>query len=184
MNEQLEQHPLSAAWPAMGDSEWQEFLDDVKANGIREPILLHEGQILDGWHRYRASQELGRTCPMDQWDPSLDPVALVISRNAARRNITAKEKAKAVLICRGYRKHGERDSRVAIVATLDNSIPGNEQSRSYPKQAPKLEDLAREAGVSERTVRTAQRELEQDKPEPPREPKRRSTPTMAERLED
>ena len=47
----------------MGD-KFTEFVEDIRANGVREPIWRHpNGHILDGRNRYRACQELGVECP-------------------------------------------------------------------------------------------------------------------------
>ena len=52
MNEPLKQHPLSAAFPPMTDSAFADFRADIAANGLRDPITLYNGEVLDGWHRY------------------------------------------------------------------------------------------------------------------------------------
>lgn len=44
-------HPLSAVFPDMSDEEVEGLLKDIKANGLREPATMYEGQALDGWHR-------------------------------------------------------------------------------------------------------------------------------------
>jgi ParB-like chromosome segregation protein Spo0J len=48
-------HPLADVMPAMSESEYQDLLADIKANGLLEPITLYENKILDGRHRLRAS---------------------------------------------------------------------------------------------------------------------------------
>ena len=54
-------HPLADLFPAMPPAEYDALLDSIRANGQREPITLHrDGRILDGRHRERACEELGR----------------------------------------------------------------------------------------------------------------------------
>ena len=55
----FEQHPLSAAFPAMPEVDLEALAEDIKAHGQREPGLLHEGMVLDGWHRYLACEKAG-----------------------------------------------------------------------------------------------------------------------------
>src|SRR4030095_9055814 len=53
-------HELALVFPPMTESELAAFKEDTREHGQHEPITLYEGKILDGLHRYRACQELGR----------------------------------------------------------------------------------------------------------------------------
>ena len=55
----LLQHPLSDAFPAMSLEDFQALKDDIEVTGQREPVIVLDGMVLDGWHRYRACSELG-----------------------------------------------------------------------------------------------------------------------------
>ena len=57
----MKQHPLSAAFPAMDAEEFSELVEDVRKNGLRTPILIMDGMVLDGWHRYTACRAAGMT---------------------------------------------------------------------------------------------------------------------------
>jgi hypothetical protein len=75
----------------MEGEEFDALVDDVKAHGLSEQIILYEGKILDGRSRYR-------TCLAARWSPAAilemslngdswindrwDPAAYVISTNA------------------------------------------------------------------------------------------------------
>ena len=54
----MQQHPLSAAFPAMPDDEFRELVEDIRANGQLEPGIVLDDMVLDGWHRYRACEDL------------------------------------------------------------------------------------------------------------------------------
>ena len=59
MRMNLRQHPLSAIFPALPDDELKALAADIKAHGLRSQIVLYKGEVLDGWHRYRACEMVG-----------------------------------------------------------------------------------------------------------------------------
>ena len=70
------QHPLSAAFPAMSDEDFQALKDDIEVNGQREPVMIFEGMVLDGWHRYRACIDLGLDPQQFTFPEGDDPVEI------------------------------------------------------------------------------------------------------------
>ena len=58
-------HELANIFPMMSPDEYAALLADMRANGYDEtaPIVLYEGQILDGRNRWKAARELGREPP-------------------------------------------------------------------------------------------------------------------------
>jgi hypothetical protein len=89
----LPTHPAADLFPLMGEDELRGLADDIKANGLRQPIVLDgDGRILDGRNRLAA-------CKLADVQPEFtsvngdDPVALVVSLNVKRRNLTAGQRA-------------------------------------------------------------------------------------------
>ena len=96
---ELTQHPLSAAFPAMSADDFAALKDDIERNGQREPVIVFEGMVLDGWHRYRACTDLGIKAQQFTFPEGKDPVAFVLSQNLHRRHLTASQRAAAVVSC-------------------------------------------------------------------------------------
>ncbi|MEX2106550.1 MAG: ParB/RepB/Spo0J family partition protein [Solirubrobacterales bacterium] len=76
----------------MTDTEFAELKADIEANGLREPITMYEGKILDGRHRARACEELGIEVLTRDYSGD-EPVVFVVSMNVHRRHLHAGQKA-------------------------------------------------------------------------------------------
>jgi N6-adenosine-specific RNA methylase IME4 len=85
-------HPLADLFPLIEGADFAELVADVKSHGIREPIWLCDGKILDGRNRYRAAQAAGVECQTRPYDGS-DPLAFVVSANLMRRHLNESQRA-------------------------------------------------------------------------------------------
>ena len=77
---ELKFHPLADIFPLIEGAEFDELIADIKANGLLEPIVVHEEMILDGRNRYRACLAAGVEPTLTPFRGD-DPVAFVISAN-------------------------------------------------------------------------------------------------------
>src|SRR4051812_33570712 len=66
---------------------------DIGMYGQREPITLHQGAVIDGLHRLRACDELGREPVVREWDGVGDLTAYVVSLNLSRRHLNTSQRA-------------------------------------------------------------------------------------------
>lgn len=122
---ELRPHPASGIFPEMPPAEFRALVDDIDSNGLREPIVLYEGKILDGNHRYRACKELGITPRTKVWFGKGLPVDFVVSLNLKRRHLTPGQRTAAASAAMPfYRKKakarmraggGDKKSGTAIV---------------------------------------------------------------------
>ncbi|MCK9994266.1 MAG: hypothetical protein Dbin4_02786, partial [Alphaproteobacteria bacterium] len=55
----MQMHPAAEIFPRMTPEDFERFKADISANGLREPVWLYEGLVLDGRHRMMACEELG-----------------------------------------------------------------------------------------------------------------------------
>lgn len=93
MNYEL--HPLCTLFPRMAGADFEALKADIKANGLRTPIVIHEGMILDGGNRYRACLEIGIE-PSTTAFSGGNLVAFVISSNLHRRHLSPGQQAAIV----------------------------------------------------------------------------------------
>lgn len=104
-------HPLCTLFPRMSGQEFQSLVDDIKANGQREPIMLHEGMILDGGNRYRACLEAGIE-PLFMEFGGTNIVSYVLSANLHRRHMTPGQQAAIVASAQDWASaHGRGGDR-------------------------------------------------------------------------
>jgi hypothetical protein len=133
------QHPLSAAFPAMSAAEFQSLKDSIENIGVQNPIILYEGMVIDGWHRYGACQQLGMSCPESQLG-DVDPVDFVKAQNKERRHLSVG--AWALIEAELW------DWRAAGRPAVDKGAPG----APFP---PTVAKMAEAAGASVRTMKQA-----------------------------
>ena len=109
------QHPLSAAFPRMTPEEFQELKDSIEVLGVQNPITLHDGMVIDGWHRYTAAREVGLPCPVVNLAQDIDPRDFVMAQNKARRHVTKAQLAMATTAVYAWRPVGanQHENRVA-----------------------------------------------------------------------
>lgn len=90
----LDVHPAAELFPLMVGAEYEALVEDIRANGQREPGKTVDGKLIDGRNRERACADAGIefvTVPVDLNGD--DPVAYVVSLNVRRRNLNASQRA-------------------------------------------------------------------------------------------
>jgi ParB-like chromosome segregation protein Spo0J len=143
----LTPHPLAELFPPLEGPELAALTADIAAYGLREAIVLYEGQILDGRHRFRACQALGIACPIRAYTGD-DPLAYVVSLNLQRRHL--------------------RESQRAMVAVkLANMRQGARTDVQPPANLPEVStaQAADALHISERLVRHAKKVRAEAQPE-------------------
>lgn len=90
----LEFHPASQIFPLLGDDELQALADDIRENGLIEPIMLDaDGRIVDGRNRKAACTLAGIEPRYATLPDGVSPVSYVISVNLHRRHLTKSQAA-------------------------------------------------------------------------------------------
>ena len=88
-------HPFADVFPLMEGDEFDALVADIKNYGLREPIALLGGEIIDGRNRYRACLAAGMK-PDFIHLPVVDPIKYVIRANILRRHLTPEKKRELV----------------------------------------------------------------------------------------
>lgn len=93
-------HPLSEYFPEMISEEFDALVEDIRKNGLRQPIILFEGQVLEGRHRHRACLKAGVEPVFVEIDfPSADDAKDYLnSLNLYRRHLSTKQKRERIAV--------------------------------------------------------------------------------------
>lgn len=107
----LEQHPIAMNLVpgGMTPEELDALTDDVTERGLIYPIVLFEGKVLDGWHRYQACVRSGTQLKTTEYTGS-DPAGFVASCTVLRRRLSSLQRA--LVAARMHKDHevSQRDA--------------------------------------------------------------------------
>jgi N6-adenosine-specific RNA methylase IME4 len=91
MSHNLQDHPVANIFPLLSEEELKELAQDIKDNGLKQTIVLHEDKILDGRNRYRACK-LACVEPRFEKFKGDSAASFVISMNLKRRHLSASQR--------------------------------------------------------------------------------------------
>jgi hypothetical protein len=111
MTKTYEYHDLANIFPMLAGDEAKALADDIREHGLREPITLLEGKILDGRNRYVACLDAGVEPQFTLYNRGDDPFSYVVSLNLKRRHLNEGQRAmvaqKLAGLERGQRQIGK-----------------------------------------------------------------------------
>lgn len=158
-------HQLATIFPAIEGAEFEQLVENIRVHGVRDPIVLFDGQVLEGRNRYRALAWLVSTGEIlgDGWghrsglhltEEELqpdniwftqynvgvdgDPLSYVISKNLIRRHLTESQRA-------------------MVAADLATMRQGERTDLQPSENLPKVSqgEASKLLNVSDRSLRTA-----------------------------
>lgn len=142
-------HDYANLFPMLDASGQDALRADIQRHGVREPVVLFQGRILDGRNRYMAARDLGLDFPVVDFDGTeAEALAYVLSTNLHRRHLTESQRA-------------------AVAAKLANMRQGERTDLQHSANLLKVSqaEAADMLNVSERSVTTAKKVIEQGTPE-------------------
>lgn len=164
--ESFECHEAAEIFPMMEGQEFLDLVEDVKRNGLLEPIDVFEDKILDGRNRAKACAMAGVEAVF-RTVQTTDPVAYVLSRNLHRRQLDTSQRAMIAAKARDYydkqAKERQKDHGGTAPGKPKENTCGNVASSD---RGPQSRDQAGKAvGVGGRTVDKAKKVQKQGVPE-------------------
>lgn len=156
----------------MSPLELEALAVDIETHGQRVPGVLHEGLVLDGWHRYLACQKAGVKFKAEQFDGD-DPLSFVASINLNRRHLTASQRA-MVAADLATRRPGNQSGNAAGLTQAEAAAAlkvSERNVRDAKKVADEAPDLAKQVKAGKKTVAKALRETKERTGEGPKEKK-------------
>ena len=135
-------HPLANIFPLIEGQAYQDLMADVLKHGVREPVWIYEGQILDGRNRYRAATAMSVPFETREYEGE-DAAAFVVSLNLHRRHLN----------------EAQRGMVAAKLANLPAHRPAINSANLQTSQVSQA-DAAEMLNVSTRTVASAKKIIE------------------------
>lgn len=141
-------HSAADIFPMMDAEAFKQLKADIAEHGQREPIIIHDGLVLDGRNRLKACQELGID-PVHKLFEGLesDVVDYVVSLNLRRRHLSESQRAMVASEIANLGKGRRWDNSANLPNKKSNS------------------EAATLLNVSERSVRTAKKIAKEGEPE-------------------
>jgi N6-adenosine-specific RNA methylase IME4 len=90
-------HRVAQLFPLLEGADYAALVEDIRTNGLIEPIWTFKGEIIDGRNRHRACQDAGVEPRFREWDGSGSLVTFVLSLNLLRRHLNASQRAMLAL---------------------------------------------------------------------------------------
>lgn len=125
-------------YPEAKPEDFNELVESIRANGYSEqfPIAVYQGEILDGWHRWKACDQLGVTPIIEEFaGADMDAINFVLLTNR-RRNLNSGQRAciavEATEIVKAIAWTVEEDRRAKQSAT-QASIAEAKKSETEPE---------------------------------------------------
>ena len=160
----MQLHSLCTIFPKLDETAFEALKADIQANGQRNPIMVKDGEVIDGQNRLRACEELNVAPWMQEYQGD-DLVEFVLAQNLHRRHLTAGQSATIVALAQDwslahpsgklskFNKINELDEKTNVAILPTKGKPVDTQS-----------DRAEKSGASKRTQGSADK-LVKENPE-------------------
>jgi len=151
-------HPVAALFPLLPPAELAALAADIRAHGLRHPIVVDAtGRILDGRNRLAACA-LAKVEPRFETLNGHDPVAYILSANVQRRHMTQGQLAMVVAQARAIQPVSQRTA-AALAGVPQPRVAEAEAILAYaPELAAPVVQGAADFGKTLATARERKRQ--------------------------
>jgi len=164
----VEFHPIANIFPMMSDEELSELAESIESNGLRVPILLHEGKILDGRNRYQACESSGVKPEYTEFEGD-DPLSHVLDLNLHRRHLTSGQKAIVVAEAQTVGSGRFKNRNIAVLPTQEGLAKALNVSSTYVREVKGIQqkspDHYQQVKSGELSIPQAKRKIERERVE-------------------
>lgn len=152
-------HEAANLFP-MAEKSLEDLVVDIAYNGLRVPIELCEGKIIDGRRRWIACEKAGVPVKTVEVNPA-DPVAYVLSLNLHRRHLTPSQRAMVAARARSIYDRQARERQATSTGGAGPQLVAN-----LPEAGARSRDAAgKVVGVGGKSVDHATKVLTRGVPE-------------------
>jgi len=142
--QQMKKHKFNI-FPAAKAEDYNRLRDDIRDNGYdsKQPIIIYEGEVLDGWNRWTACLELKINPPTRQFDGNESEAIGLVMRTNKRRNLNSGQWATIAV---------EAEDIMAVIAAQAKKQQGKRTDLTSDK---KLSEVIKHEHVNKTATKTA-----------------------------
>jgi hypothetical protein len=164
----VEFHPIANIFPMMSGEELSELAESIESNGLRVPILLYEGKILDGRNRYQACESSGVKPEYTEFEGD-DPLSHVLDLNLHRRHLTSGQRAIVVAEAQTVGSGRFKNRNIAVLPTQEGLAKALNVSSTYVREVKGIQqkspDHYQQVKSGELSIPQAKRKIERERVE-------------------
>jgi len=159
---------LAEIFPKLNETDFKELCEDIKRNGLIDPITIYNDEVIDGRHRYLACLEVGIEPVFEEYKGN-DPYNYVISKNLLRRHLNESQRAmvgaELSTLKRGDNQHTTADDYIPDEAIntidlidsvlCDMEVPIGTSTHYKEEEQKTIDEIAGLLNISERSIKRA-----------------------------
>jgi len=151
-------HPAAEIFPMLSREKLRELAEDIAEQGLVHPIVLFDGQVLDGRNRAAACEIANVTPRYETLEECQSPAAYVLSANKHRRQLTKSQEAMVATKMLGvFEAEAKERQRLSDGRGEKGSTKLSDLNSGSPAKLRAVDAAAEAVGVSPTYVSQAKR---------------------------